>query len=201
MKRKWMSRLGWLTVVLSVMVMSGLFPVAAQEEQEEAKEKQWGVRLGVWYPTDPDVRDFTKDWWIYFGLEHYLRKAKEEETTSSVKGTSVSLDYTRGSGKASVLGVSVKTSSDVYSLFYNFRGGKSSTEWLAGLGIIFTRVKATGTEPYTGQSYSESETKTDFGLTLGVVQKFGANTELQLRYHTGFRDANTGLVLNLGFRF
>lgn len=166
-------RLSLLTIMVSVVVMSSLSPIVSQEEP---KEKRWGLRLGVWYPTDGDVRELTNSWWIYFGLENHL------------SGTAnVSLDYGHGSG--TFLGIRNRV--ELYSLFYNIHRGEGRTGWLLDLGIVYMRTK----------SGAESTTKTDPGLTVGVSQKLGANDELQLRYQTGMRSGNTGLVLNLGFRF
>ncbi len=184
MERLRMGRLAWLAVVVSAVVVSGL-PAVAQEEPEE---KQWGLRLGPWYPADGDVRELTNNWWVYFGLEHFLPG-----------NTSVSLDYGRGSGTISIPPISIKSRVELYSLFYNLRRpiGNSGTSWLVGLGVVYMRAKVA--EPALGVAVSDS--KTDVGFALGIAQRLGRDGELQLRYQTGWRRGNTGLVLNIGFRF
>lgn len=183
MERRMNGWLVWLTVVALVAAVTGLSTTSAQEEP---KGKEWGIRVGPWYPMDEGVREVTNNWWIYFGLENYL-----SETTS------ISLDYGRGSGTISVPPLSIKSRVELYSLLYNTRRGSGSTSWLIGLGVIYMRAKVA--EPALGVAVSDS--KLDPGLAIGVIQKLGPDAELQLRYQTGWRRGNTGLVLNIGFRF
>ncbi|MCS7225020.1 MAG: hypothetical protein NZ959_10785 [Armatimonadetes bacterium] len=155
-----------------VAVVLGLVLVGPVAAQEEPPLRGWTFRIGPWYPVSRDVRQRTDDLWVYFGVERQYSPI-----------TTISLDYTEGSGVDRVR---------QFCLFANSRQAYTPRlDLIGGLGIIYSQVRIGGV----------SDTRARLGATAGVSWKLAPRSEIQLRYQVGgFKEVN-GFALTVNLHF
>ncbi len=156
---------------LAVVLLS-LGLVVPALAQEEPPLRGWTLRIGPWFPASRDVRQRTDDLWVYFGVERKYTPI-----------TTISLDYTEGSGVDRVKQL---------CLFANSRQSYTpNLDVIGGVGIVYSQVRVAGV----------SDTRMRLGVTVGVSWKAAPKADVQVRYQAGtFREVN-GFVLTLNLHF
>ncbi len=155
----------FVLLVLAVFAASLLGSVVAAQE---APEKPWALKVGIFRPDDGDWRDVSRSTWFAAGLDY---TAQVTPSGAEWVGT---LEYLTG-----------KNSNRMWTVqaIYKMRSYAESEEgsrfyYGAGLGLYFSKVRSA--------PLGVSDTKTHFGIPLLVGVDFGSNFFGELKYNLVF---------------
>lgn len=162
-----------------LMIAGAALIASSAFAQTTTKLSGLNLRLGVFYPTDTDTRDFTNDLWFGGGVDFKLRD----------------LDFGSGSMVKYSLGISADwlQSNDVRTIpvLLTLTGTQGQgIYWLAGAGVGFNHFPGT------------DETKFAYMVGLGYEFRSGMNPiSFEVRYNGNSRKEVAGIGAYVGFKF
>ncbi len=162
-----------LTMIAAAILVAGSAFAA------DSKLSGLNLRLGLFYPTDGDTRDFTSDTWFGGGVDYKIRDMQFGGGSMVSYALGLSLDYFE------------KDDVRVMPLLVTLTGTQNQgIYWLVGAGVSFNRVPG------------ENETKFAYALGLGYEFKSGMNPiSFEVRYMGNSRSELAGVGAFVGFKF
>jgi hypothetical protein len=135
------------------------------------------LKLGVFWPTDRDVRDATSDTWFDVGLEYRLKDmpVTNEDMKSHL---SISLDWANHSDVR------------IMPILLNYVMDQRQTYWMIGAGAAF--------------NHAPGENNTRFAYQLGLGYNFQQGPTpafVEARYIGTSESSESGIIFDVGVRF